>query len=247
MLARRIVLSATACLFAVSLFAEEPECATNYRSDGSSSETFVLTSLAPQAVIEFLPRKLNAAGATMEWTEPEKGILKAGTLDVKAEAAGKDTRVTFHSSTAADKAALCRFATLVGNPPEPPAAAVVQDPALIAQMKDELLKKHQIIQPDVGRGLNNAMFRSLDDFLEFTIKSFKQVDDKRQYAVSMLLPRAACGVAVEDIDDATTILGGKDAGTRTKPVRVEALLIYAQKDGAWRLSDATISHLESVK
>jgi hypothetical protein len=66
MLARKLILSAAACLLAAAVFAEEPECATNYKSDGGSAETSVLTSLAPSAVIERLPRKLNAAGATME-------------------------------------------------------------------------------------------------------------------------------------------------------------------------------------
>ena len=56
----------------------------------------------------------------MEWSDPDKGILKAGALDVKAEASGSVTRVTFHTSPAADQATLCRYATLVGNPPLPP-------------------------------------------------------------------------------------------------------------------------------
>src|SRR5438477_11401197 len=115
MLARQLVLSAAACLVAAAVLAEEPECATNYRSDSASAETFVLTSLTPQAVIERLPRKLNAAGAAMEWAEPDKGTLKAGALAVNAEVSGNVTRVTFHSSPAADKLTLCRYATLVGN------------------------------------------------------------------------------------------------------------------------------------
>ena len=248
MLAPKLILSAAACLIAAAVFAEEPECAVNYKSDGSSAETSVLTSLAPSAVIARLPRKLNAEGATMEWAEPEKGTLKAGTLSVKAEASGSATRVTFRSSPATDKATLCRYATLVGNPPAPPEPEFPQDPALIAQLKDELLKKHQIVQPDIGKGLNNATFRSIDDFLEFKIKRMKELAaDKRQYDVAMLLPRAACGVVTEDIDDATDALSGHSSLKRTKPVRVDAALIYVNKDGAWHLGDATISHIESVK
>jgi hypothetical protein len=248
MLARKLILSAAACFVAAAVFAEEPECAANYKSDGSSAETSVLTSLAPSAVIERLPRKLNAAGATMEWAEPQKGTLKAGPLSVNAEASGSVTRVTFRTSPAADKATLCRYATLVGNSPIPPEPELPQDPALIAQMKDELLKKHQIVQPDVGHGLNNATFRSLDDFLELKIKRVTDLAaDKRQYDVAMLLPRKACGVVTEDIDDATDALGGHNPRLRTQPVRVQATLIYTNKDGAWHLGDATITHLESVK
>ena len=248
MLARKLILSAAACLLAAAVFAEEPECAVNYKSDGSSAETSVLTSLAPSAVIERLPRKLNAAGATMDWAEPAKGTLKAGALLVNAEATGNATRVTFRSSSAADKATLCRYAALVGNPPLPPEAAFPQDPALIAQMKDELLKKHQIVQPDIGKGLNNATFRTADDFLEFKIKRMKELAaDKRQYDVAILVPRAACGVVIEDIDDASDAISGHSPLTRTKPVRVDTAVIYVNKDGAWRFSDATISHIESVK
>ena len=101
MLIRRIVLSTTALLIASAVLADEPECASNYKSDAASSETSVLTVLAPKAVIEAIPYKLAAAGAAMEWSNPEKGILKAGPLDVKAAASGTVTRVTFHASPAA--------------------------------------------------------------------------------------------------------------------------------------------------
>src|SRR4051794_28490509 len=244
----RIVVSAAACLVAAAALAQEPECATNYKADAAASETFVLTRLAPADVIEMLPRKLNAAGATMQWAEPQKGTLKAGPLDVKAAAAGTATRVTFRASPSADKATLCRYAALVGNAPVAPEADFPQDPAFIAQMKDDLLRKHQILQPDIGRGLNNATFRTLEDFLELRVKGMKQLHEtQRQYNVSMLLPRDACGVVTEDIDDATSSFAGRDPGKRTKPVRVDAKLMYTLKDGAWRLGDATIVHLESVK
>src|SRR5436309_2664333 len=115
MVYRRILLSAIACLLAAAVFAAEPDCATNYRTDGSATETSVVTGLTPKAVIEGLPRKLAAAGASMHWANPEKGILKAEGLDVKAEVSGNITRVTFRSSAAADKGTLCRYASLVGN------------------------------------------------------------------------------------------------------------------------------------
>jgi hypothetical protein len=248
MLARQIVLSAAACLVAAALFAEEPECAANYKSDSSSAETSVLTSLTPQAVIERLPRKLNAAGATMEWAEPEKGTLKAGSLSVKAAADGSVTRVTFHASPAADKTTLCRYAGLVGDPPKPPEQIPPQDPALIATMKDDLLKRHQIIEPVIGKGLNNAAFRSLEDFLEFTITRITDLPDgKREYFASLLLPRDACGIASEDLDDGSLILNGHTAARRTKPVRAEVTLIYAKDGAGWKLGDAFIRHIESVK
>lgn len=244
---RPIALFSAAFLLAAAVFAAEPECAANFRADGTATETFVMTTLTPQAVIERLPSMLVAAGATMEWAEPQKGILKAGGLDVKAEASGNATRVTFRSSVAADKTSLCRFASLVGNPPASK-AAVPQDSALIAQMKDDLIKKHQIVQPAVGRGLNNAAFRSEKDFIEFAITAIRNTaEGKREYEVSMLLPRDVCGIAKEDLDDSSEGMSGYLPGPRTKPARVDATLVYANEGGVWHLADATISHIESAK
>ncbi|HXA16522.1 MAG TPA: hypothetical protein VN380_05995 [Thermoanaerobaculia bacterium] len=238
---RQVALTAAACLIAAALFAEEPECAANYRSDGKSAETFVLTSLTPQAVIERLPSMLIAAGASMQSSEPNKGVLKAEGLDVKAEQSGNATRVTFRLANRTDKSALCRYASLVGNPPAP---QVPQDPALIARMKNDLVKKHQIVQPLANGMANDATFASLTDFLELTIKSAKDLPgDKRQYELSMLLPRSACTVAGEDAADITTGFGGQVAAPRTKPVRVEATLVYENL----HLTEATISNLESTK
>lgn len=248
MLTRRIVLSTAACLLASAVLADEPECGTNYKSDATSSSTSVLTALAPKAVIEALPYKLAAAGATMEWSQPEKGILKAGALDVKAEASGTATRVTFHSSPAADKATLCRYATLVGNPPVAAAPPVPQDPALIAQMKDDLLKKHQIVQPNVGGGINHATFRTVDDFLQFTITGIKDLpSDKREYNVSMLLPREISSIAGEDIDDLGQMMSGGNPKARTKPARADATLMYSKDGAAWKLTDAFITHIATAK
>jgi len=248
MLYRRILVSAAACLLAAAVFAEEPDCATNYRTDGKASETFVVTGLTPQAVIEQLPRKLAAAGAAMHWTNPEKGTLKAEGLDVKAETAGRVTRVTFRSPAAADKTTLCRYATLVGNPPAPPKPPVQQDPAVIAQLKEELIRKHQVLQIDTSNGLDNARFSSAADFLEFEIEDIQtKGDDQRQYAVSVLVPRTSCSIAREDMPDASTGLIGYDADPRTKPVRVKMTLVCARYGGDWHLVDATITQMESTK
>jgi hypothetical protein len=241
---RRIALSA-ACLVTAALFGQEPECATNYHSDGKTAETFVMTGLSPKAVIERLPRLLIAAGATMQSSEPEKGLLKAEGLDVKAESSGNDTRVTFRLATAADKTALCRYASLVGNPPVPP---VPQDPALIAQMKDELIKKQQITHRDVHNGLDSVSFDGPTNFLEFTIKSVKQLAaDKREYGFSMLVPRSICSISGEDIEDGSAGFGGQNAVQRTKPVRVEGSLFYGNDGAGWHLTEATIETIESTK
>jgi hypothetical protein len=243
---RRLALSAAVCLVATTLLGEEPECETNYRSDGKSAETFVLTGLTPKAVIEQLPAKLIAAGASMQWADIEKGTLKAEGLDVKAETSGSATRVTFRVATGVNKATLCHYASLVGNPPLPPAPAVVQDPALIAQMKDDLIRKNRITQRDIG--LNTATFTSRSDFLELTIKSMNQLAaGKRAYDLSMLLPRSSCTIANEDVADGSSGFGGKSTLPRTKPVRLEASLIYEKDGEAWRLTEATISHIESTK
>jgi hypothetical protein len=248
MLDRRILLSAIACLLAAAVFAEEPDCATNYRTDGGATETFVVTSLTPKTAIERLPRKLAAAGASMHWADPEKGVLKADGLDVKAETSGNVTRVTFRSSAAADKTTLCRYASLVGNPPAPPKAVIPQDPTLIAKLKEDLIKKHQVFQIDTSNGLDNARFSSLDDFLEFEVENIKEIaDDQRQYGVSVLMPRATCSIAREDMPDASAGLIGKDYEPRTKPARVNMTLAYARYGGDWHLTDATITHMESTK
>jgi hypothetical protein len=248
MLIRRIVFSIAACLLASAVLADEPECASNYKSDATSSETSVLTVLAPKAVIELLPYKLAAAGATMDWSNPEKGVLKAGSLDVKAVASGKVTRVIFHASPAADKATLCRYATLVGNPPLPPAPPIPQDPALIAQLKNDLRLKHSIVQPGATNGLNNATFRSLDDFLQFAITGIKDLsNDKREYDVSIQMPPYACAIASEDMTISSLAMLGQRETQRTKPARVEVTLIYAKDSAGWKFTDAFITHIQSEK
>jgi hypothetical protein len=245
MRSRAIALSVAACLAAAALLAEEPECATNYRSDGQSAETFVMTSLAPKTVIERLPRMLIGAGATMRWTEPDKGLLKAEGLDVKAELSGSATRVTFRLATAADKTTLCRYASLVGNPPLPP---VAQDPALIAQIKNDLVKLHRIEHRISNGGFDTVTFSSREDFLELTITSVKDLAaDKRQTGVSMLVPRAVCTISSEDVAAGIAGFAGHDTPPRTKPVRIEASLMYAKNGDAWQLTAATISQIESTK
>jgi hypothetical protein len=246
----RIVLrSAAVLLLALSagqLFAQEPLCATNYSSDGKSATTFVLTSLTPQAAIERLPRLLVKAGVTMQWAEPDKGLIKADGLDVQAERSGDATRVTFRSSANADKKTLCSYASLVGSVPVEK-KSVDQDPALIARMEDDLLKKHQIVQPAVGSGLNNAIFSSLTDFLEFVITDITTASASKVYEVSMLLPRSACAIAIEDIDDSSRAMNGILPETHSKPVRVKARLVYVTDGAAPHLTDATIISIESTK
>jgi hypothetical protein len=247
MLMRRVLIPIAACLIAAAVLADEPECATNYKSDATSAQTSVMTALTPKAVIEMLPRKLAAAGAAMEWAQPTKGILKAGSLDVKAEASGNVTRVVFHTSPAADKDTLCRYATLVGNPPVAPAPSVPQDPAMIAQLKNDLRLQHQIVQPGTS-GLNKAKFESPDDFLQFVIKGIKNSsDNKREYDVSIQMPPYSCGIASEDLDISAMAMLGQREARRTKPVRVEATLVYTKDSADWKLADAFITHIESTK
>jgi hypothetical protein len=248
MLIRSLAFSTAACLLASSVLAAEPECAVNYKSDATSAETSVMTVLAPKAVIEALPYKLAKAGAAMEWSDPGKGTLKAGPLDVKAEASGKLTRVTFHASPAADKPTLCRYAALVGNPPLPPAPPVPQDPALIAQLKNDLRLQHEIVQPGMSKGLNHATFRSLDDFLQFAITGIKDVsNEKREYNVTVLMPADACAIASEDLEISSLAMLGQRQTQRTKPAQVDATLVY-EKDGAsWKFTNAFMTHIESVK
>lgn len=251
---QRILLSSTATLIltvisAGRLLADTPPCAANYSTDGKSSETFVMTSQTPQSVAERLPHLLVKAGVTMQWAEPDKGIIKADKLDVKAEPAGDATRVTFRSSRqpAADKETLCRYASLVGSLPVAKGQPVAQDSVLIARLKDDLLKKHQIVQPGPGRGLNNATFSALSVFLDFAVTGVKTSSAKQEYSVSMLLPRSACGIASEDLDDASTGLNGRTAAPRTKPVRLTALLVYEGEGAASHLTDASIVSIESTK
>jgi hypothetical protein len=247
MLIRRLLFSMTACLIATAVFADEPECAANFKSNATSAETSVLTALAPKTVIEVLPRKLAAAGAPMDWAQPTKGLLKAGPVDVKAEIAGSATRVTFRVSPPVDKATLCRYASLVGNPPLPPAAPVAQDPALIALLKNDLRLKHEIVQPNTV-GLNKATFLSLDDFLQFVITGIKDLPkDKREYNVVIMMPPYACGIASEDLD-ITTLAGlGQSEQHRTKPVRVEVTLLYDKDAEGWKFNDAFITHIATPK
>ncbi|MGH9418790.1 MAG: hypothetical protein ACRD3J_02355 [Thermoanaerobaculia bacterium] len=248
MLYKRIVLSAAACLFAAALSGAEPECTTNYHSDGKSSETFVVTVLSPKAVIERLPKPLFAEGVTMDTSQPEKGILNAEGLDVMAVASGEVTRVTFHSSVAANRDVLCRYAALVGNPPVPRKPLPPQDPALIAKLENDLIRWHQLVQLDKGAGLNSAMLASEEEFLKFEIEDIKQVgDNKLQYNLSMQLPRSVCKLATEDGPLVSDQFRGIETPPRTKPVQVDVTLIYTKTGNATRLSEAFITRIESTK
>jgi hypothetical protein len=232
------------------LAAAETACELNYKTDGATSETSVLTSLRPEAVVERLPWLLAKAGVAIHWTQPAKGIIEAEGLDVKAEKSGDATRVTFrsHLQPPADRKTLCGYASLAGSPPEPKKAPVAQDPALIERMKDDLLKKHDIMQ-QTGKGLNNVLFSSPSDFLQFAVTDIKGSPGKQEYKVSMLLPRTICSIAREDMEDLSIGFSGGSAATerRTKPVRVEASMVYEGKGAASHLTDASIVTIESTK
>jgi hypothetical protein len=243
-------------LCAGRLAAAEPACAQNYKTGGTTSETFVLTSLTPEAVVGRLPWLLAKAGVTVHWTQPGNGIIEAEGLDVKAEKSGDATRVTFRSRTEppADRTTLCRYASLAESPSEAKKPVVAQDPALIERMKDDLLKWHAIVLPgkeEEGRrplSLNNVVFSSPSNFLQFAVTDIKAFPAKTVYKVSMLLPRSICAIATEDIGDITMeMAGGRKSDPRTKPVRVEASMVYEGEGAASRLTDASIVMIESTK
>lgn len=244
-------LSSTAALFVTAfaagpLLAADAPCAANYSSAGKSASTFVMTSLTPEAVVERLPRLLMKNGVVMQSAEPAKGTIQAAGLDIKAEAIGGATRVTFRSTseTPADKDTLCRYASLSGAPP---LASVVQDPALIVRMKNDLMTKQRIVQPEQGKGLNNATIKSLDDFLDFTVTGLTHSPGKDEYEISMLLPRSACAIVSEDLADAAEGMNGRNAPRRTQPVRVKARMIYENEAVGSHLTDASIISIESTK
>ena len=235
-------------IFASRLAAAEPPCELNYKTDGTTSETFVLTSVAPETVVERLPFLLAKAGVTIHWSQPPKGIIEAEGLDVKAGKSGDDTRVTFrsHLQPPANSATLCRYASLAGSPPEPKRPPVAQDPALIERMKDDLLKWHTIVMQ--GSRLNNVQFSSPSNFLQFAVTDIKASPVKKEYKVSMLLPRSICAISHEDMDDLTLEMSGEGrSAPRTKPVRVEMSVVYEGEGAASHLTEASILTIESTK
>jgi hypothetical protein len=230
------------------LAAAEPPCELNYKTDATASETFVLTSLAPEAVVERLPWSLAKAGVTIHWTQPAKGVIEAEGLDVKAEKSGEVTRVTFrsHLQPVADSKTLCLYASLAGSPPETKKPPVAQDDALIERMKNDLLIKHAIVQE--SSRLNNVQFSSPSNFLQFAVTDIKASPAKKEYKVSMLLPRSICAIAREDMDDLTMEMSaGNRSQPRTKPVRVEASMVYEGEGAASHLTEASIVTIESTK
>jgi len=116
MLGRTMVIAAVAGI-AASVYGAS-ECATNFRGTGSLTETTVeVANRTPEQVINRLAPRLQAGGVAMKSTEPKRGLLDAVGLSVTAEASGRATRVTFHSSTSADQATLCRYAGMLADPP----------------------------------------------------------------------------------------------------------------------------------
>jgi hypothetical protein len=63
----------------------------------------------------------------------------------------------------------------------------------------------------------------------------------------MVLPRELCSIAPEDLDDLALGMNGQTAKPRSKPGRAEATLIYAKDGTGWDLTDAFLTHIESVK
>jgi len=244
---RRLALVAPLLLIAHALHAEDSECARNYHSTGTGSETFVTTGLTPHEVTQKLPQLLAGAGAEMQWADAAKSLIKAATLEVQSSASGATTIVTFRSSAGADNAALCRFAALV--PPVPkPVVLPPQDPQLIAQIKNDLLIKHELVQPGPTIGLNHVRFRSGKDILSLVISAIRPpTATAREYDVTLLVERAACAIADEDLDDTSGQFVGAGSPVRTKPARVDATLVYMKEGAAWQLTDATITHIESIK
>jgi hypothetical protein len=253
MMRLRIPLASAASFIVIAicagrLAAAEPACDLNYKTDGTTSETFVLTSLTPEAVVERLPWLLVKAGVTIHWAQPAKGIIEAEGLDIKAGKSGDATRVTFrsHLQPLADRKTLCRYASLAGSPPEAKKPSVAQDPALIEQMKDDLLKWHVLLLQNSK--LNNVTFLSPSNFLQFAVTDIKASPAKKEYKVSMLLPRSICAIASEDMDDISTeMAAGRTSEPRTKEVRVEASMVYEGEGAASHLTEASIVTIESTK
>jgi hypothetical protein len=113
-------------------------------------------------------------------------------------------------------------------------------------MKDDLLKWHVIVMP--ARRLNNVQFSSPSDFLQFEVIDIKSSPAKKEYKVSMLVPRTICAIAREDMDDLTLEMsGGRKSEPRTQPVRVEASMVYEGEGAASHLTEASIVTIESSK
>lgn len=94
------------------------DCSTNFRRTPQGTETRVeIADRTPEAVILRLSARLQAGGVAMETSEPSRGILHASGLTVLAEPAGLRTRVTFRSSVSADPGTLCRYTTMLDDPP----------------------------------------------------------------------------------------------------------------------------------
>ena len=116
MLSRTMIIAALAGM-AVSGYGAS-DCATNFVSSGSVTETSVtVVNRTPEDVIIRLGGRLQAAGVAMKTSEPKRGVLDAAGLTVTAQASGTLTRVTFRSSTSADRSTLCRYASMLDDPP----------------------------------------------------------------------------------------------------------------------------------
>jgi hypothetical protein len=96
--------------------------------------------------------------------------------------------------------------------------------------------------------LNNVTFLSPSNFLQFAVTGIKASPAKKEYTVSMLLPRSICAIAREDMDDlAMEMAAGNRSQPRAKPVRVEASMVYEGEGAASHLTEASIVTIESTK
>ena len=173
-------------------------------------------------MIERLPRKLAAAGAPMRMSQPAKGTLKAGGLDVKAEVNGNVTRVTFPPRSPPTKRlfAVTDRSSAIRLGPKAAGRAGCGAHRADEGRSDQETSDHpeRLVQR-----LDWAKFTIDRRFSRVRITDIKNIaEGKRQYEISMLLPRSICGIAREDIADASQGLLGKNQQVRTKPVRVDA-------------------------
>jgi hypothetical protein len=117
----------------------------------------------------------------------------------------------------------------------------------IADIREDLLRKHEIVQQST-QGLSHVRFRSEADFLALDVLNATSFGANGVvYRVSMLVPADASNVASEALDDVATAMTGSDHVDRTKPARVEATLIYTHDGPLWHLTDANITHIETTK
>jgi hypothetical protein len=178
--------------------------------------------------------------------------------------------VRFHELHVSDEDAIARIATAMEigfNLPENGLASLKSrgvSPKVIAAMMQRAgaavasernadsrtpaeIRADLLARKEIGVLNNRAMFRTEADFLEFAVVNSRPVAaNMREYKVSMLMPRDAATVATEDMSDAATGFAGEHAGERTRPIRVEATLLYTHEAGTWHLTTADITRIFTI-